>query len=63
MKKLELNDYWSTDSYLSTPIFSRLMKRDILILKQLHFTDNDATVNEGEALVKRRINVDHLNIF
>lgn len=62
LKKLNVSDYWTTDSYLSTPIFGRLMKRDryLLIMRLLHFTDNDAEPVEGDSLRKIRSVVDHL---
>ncbi|KAJ8966034.1 hypothetical protein NQ314_003772 [Rhamnusium bicolor] len=61
-KKQQTNNYWSKDPYISTPIFSRLMKRDrfLLILKLLHFSDNDNVPVEKDSLVKIRRIVDHL---
>ena len=40
--KPRINMYWSTDTLLSTPIFSQLMGRDrfLLLLRFLHFADN-----------------------
>ena len=37
--------YWSTDSLISTPIFSQIMSRDrfIILLRFLHFADNKNT--------------------
>lgn len=61
-QKLQINNYWSTDPFISTPIFQRLMKRDrfLLILKLLHFTDNDHVPVEKDSLLKIRVIVDHL---
>lgn len=61
-KKQQISNYWSTDPYISTPIFQRLMKRDrfLLILKLLHFTDNDYVPVEKDSLIKIRVIVDHL---
>ncbi|EFA01473.1 PiggyBac transposable element-derived protein 4-like Protein [Tribolium castaneum] len=41
-KKLKVNDCWSTDPLLHTPIFSKVMPRDryLLLLRLLHFCDN-----------------------
>ena len=41
--KPSINDYWSTDDVLATPIFSKVLSRDKfkLILKFLHFNDNN----------------------
>ena len=32
--------YWSTDSLISTPIFSQIMSRDRFLMRFLHFADN-----------------------
>ena len=41
VSKPEIHMYWSTDSIISTPIFSRLMRRDRFeqIRSMIHFTD------------------------
>ena len=53
MKKLKINEYWSTDPLLSTPQFSDLMSRDryLLLLRLLHFSDNE-NQPEGDRLYK-----------
>lgn len=42
-KKLKLNDCWSKDPLLNTPIFQKTMSRDryLLLLRLLHFCNND----------------------
>nr|XP_022900609.1 piggyBac transposable element-derived protein 4-like [Onthophagus taurus] len=42
-KKTNLKEYWSTDSLLESPIFSRTMPRDkyMSILSNLHFVNNE----------------------
>lgn len=63
LKKLKINSYWSTDEFVNTPIFSRLMKRDrfLQILRLLHFTDNNLPAAEPrEPLHKIKIIIDHL---
>jgi hypothetical protein len=51
-----MQEDWSTDPLLSTPIFTRLMKRDrfFFIMKISHFCDN------GDKLYKLRYVVDYL---
>lgn len=63
-KKNKINSYWSTDEFIHSPIFSRLMKRDrfLLISKLLHFKDNDAPNENRDSLEKIRIIVDHLKM-
>jgi len=52
-KKLELREYWSTDSLLYTPIFGQIMSRNRyqILLRYLHFTNNDQKV-AGDRLYK-----------
>ncbi|XP_050509345.1 piggyBac transposable element-derived protein 4-like [Diabrotica virgifera virgifera] len=61
VKKLRLSEYWSTNTLLSTPAFSELMSRDrfFLILRMLHFSDNNLPKN-GDSLVKIRAVIDHV---
>lgn len=42
-QKPNIQMYWSNDPLYSTPIFKQVMKRDryLLLLKFLHFNDND----------------------
>ena len=51
--KLSLNDCWSKDVLLNTPIFSNTMPRDryLLLLRLLHFCDN-MQQEEGNRLYK-----------
>lgn len=58
-KKLAVNEYWSKDPLLQTPIFSDIMARDRykVILRLLHFSDNSAT--SQDILVKIRMIVEH----
>lgn len=61
IKKRRINDYWSTDIYLSTPIFSKIMSRDryLILLRMLHFADND-NVDKSDKLFKVRYVLDHI---
>jgi hypothetical protein len=56
-----MQEDWSTDPLLSTPIFTRLMKRDrfFFIMKISHFCDN-ALPHNGDKLYKLRYVVDYL---
>ncbi|XP_060862212.1 piggyBac transposable element-derived protein 4-like [Metopolophium dirhodum] len=42
-KKLELQEYWSTDPLLYTPIFGQIMSRNRyqILLRYIHFTNNE----------------------
>jgi len=42
-KKLELQEYWSTDPLLHTPIIGQIMSRNRyhILLRYLHFTNNE----------------------
>ena len=55
VKKPHIEDYWSTDSVLSTPLFNNTMSRDRfeLLLKFWHFSNNEDMV-EGDRLFKLR---------
>ncbi|KAG8238845.1 hypothetical protein J437_LFUL018294, partial [Ladona fulva] len=60
-KKLSLNDYWSRDVLIRTPIFGELMSRDryLMILRMLHFSNNNVP-SDGDRLHKIRPVVDPL---
>ncbi|KAJ8887224.1 hypothetical protein PR048_013439 [Dryococelus australis] len=53
-KHLSIAEYWSTDPSMHAPIFSEIMPWDryILLLRLLHFSDNDQTA-EGDKLKKK----------
>jgi hypothetical protein len=61
VKKLSLAEYWTKDPLISTPQFSKYMSSDryILLLRLLHFNDND-TQTQGDRLHKLKPIVDHL---
>lgn len=65
--KPRIRDYWSTDPMLCTPIFSAIMARDRfqMILKFLHFHDNDNQPSnddpDRDRLYKLRPLIDHLS--
>lgn len=61
LKKQKINAYWSTDTFLSTPIFLQIMGRDryLSLLRMLHFSDNN-TVEKEDSLFKLRMVIDHL---
>jgi len=62
VEKHEISDYWSTDSLISTPIFSKFMSRDRYkaILRYLHFNENEAT-DTGNREHKIKPVIDQLN--
>lgn len=53
VKKSKIQEYWSTDPLIETPIFKKIMPRDrfIEILRALHFNDNEKQV-PGDRLFK-----------
>ncbi|XP_063597902.1 piggyBac transposable element-derived protein 4-like [Penaeus indicus] len=55
VKKHRINDYWSTDFLISTPIFGTIMSRDrfLLILRHLHFSDNQNDANHRLSKIGR----------
>ncbi|CAH1979588.1 unnamed protein product [Acanthoscelides obtectus] len=61
-KKRKINDYWATDPLIVTPIFSQIISRDryILLLRNLHFANNEEQKNTNDRLFKIRTVVDHL---
>lgn len=63
-KKLQLNNFWSTDPYISSRIFSRLIKKErfILTLKMVKFSDNDNIPIDKDPFLKIRVIVDHLRV-
>ncbi|KAL7404530.1 hypothetical protein ABVT39_016045 [Epinephelus coioides] len=63
IRKPELEMYWSTDEMLATPYFNKVMSRNRfqMILRFLHFTDNEARpANNTDNLYKVRPVLDYL---
>ncbi|CAG5123999.1 unnamed protein product, partial [Candidula unifasciata] len=60
-KKLKINEYWTKDCLLRTPMFGEIMSRDrfLLLLRMLHFSDNNADAG-GDKLFKIRHVIDSL---
>jgi len=60
-KKLEINENWSTDPLLMSPIFSKIMSRDkyLLILRVLHFNNNENQIS-GDRLFKLDVVLDEI---
>ena len=60
-KKPHIEDYWSSDPLLQMPVFGNTMPRDrfALLLKFLHFSDNEACP-EGDRLHKLRSICDNI---
>jgi len=52
-KKLEIQDYWSSNELLHQDIFGKLMSSDryLLLLRLIHFCDNNQQIH-GERLYK-----------
>lgn len=52
-KKLQIQDYWSTDKLLHQDIFGKMMSRDryLILLCSIHFCDNSQQV-KGDRLYK-----------
>ena len=62
VRKPTLEDYWSTDSMIETPIFGKVMSRDRFegILSYLHFSDNEKRAPTcDDRLYKVRPILDH----
>ena len=61
VKKPHIEDYWSTDPILSTPVFNDTMSRDRfeLLLKLWHFSNNEE-MTEGDRVFKLRAVCDRL---
>ena len=61
VKKPNIEDYWSTDPILSTPLFNDTISRDrfTLLLKFWHFSNNEE-VKEGDRLFKLKTICDRL---
>lgn len=59
-KKHRLQDYWTKEFIIETPIFGQVMSRDryFQILRFLHFCDND-NIDKNDRLYKIRCVVDH----
>ncbi|KAJ8963013.1 hypothetical protein NQ314_005620 [Rhamnusium bicolor] len=58
--KQRLNDYWSKDLIIETPMFHQVMPRDryLSLLSKMHFCDN-TNVNANDRLFKIRLVIDH----
>ena len=56
------NEYWSTDPLIETPVFGKTMSRDryLLLLRTLHFADNDLGGSQEDSLWKIRPVMSHL---
>jgi len=61
IRKVTLDDYWSTNPLLVTPIFPQIMTRNRYeqILRFMHFQDNKQTLNHS--LKKIKVVIDDLN--
>jgi hypothetical protein len=61
IKKSRIEDYWSTEPLISTPIFGSIMNRNrfLLLLQFLHFKDNEHQ-STNDKLYKIKPIVDHL---
>ena len=61
VKKVSIEEYWSTDELLRTESFPRIMTKDryISLLQMLHFHDNNETTNQ-DVLMKIRSIIDRL---
>ncbi|KAJ8932841.1 hypothetical protein NQ314_014400 [Rhamnusium bicolor] len=60
-----LNDYWSKDLIIETPMFHQVISRDryLSLLSKMHFCDN-TNVNANDRLFKIRLVIDHFrNVF
>ena len=56
-KKACIEDYWSTDRVIVTPIFNSTMPRDRfeLLLRFWHFSDNESAVDGDRSSKLRKI--------
>ncbi|XP_046588357.1 piggyBac transposable element-derived protein 4-like [Neodiprion virginianus] len=61
VKKVSIEEYWSTDELLRTESFPRIMTKDRYksLLQMLHFHDNNETTNQ-DVLIKIRSIIDKL---
>src|SRR5688500_7029844 len=59
--KHRIQDYWSVDEYISTPIFLQIMTRDryLQLWTYLHFHNNQLS-NNSDRLFKIRPVINHL---
>ncbi|GFV57698.1 piggyBac transposable element-derived protein 4 [Trichonephila clavipes] len=55
IEKDSIQDYWTTDNLIETPIFREVMPRDrfLMILKFLHFSDNSLKESRGSPTYDR----------
>ncbi len=61
VKKSKMNEYWSNDPLIDTPIFRKIMARDrfFAIMRALHFNDNQKQI-QGDRLFKVKPVIDLL---
>lgn len=61
VKKLQIQEYWSTNTLIETPAFKKTMSRDqfLGILSMIHFSDNDLPRGD-DTLRKIRKIVNHI---
>lgn len=54
IRKNKIDDYWTTDSVISTPFFSKIMTRNRFyqILRFLHFSNNTETIKNANKFYK-----------
>ena len=64
LSKPQYHMYWTSQHVFTTPIFSRLMRRDRCeqLLKMIHFSDPEEEVNT-DSLKQLRDLIDHLSNF
>lgn len=63
VKKLQIQEYWSTNPLIETPAFGKTMSRDrfLGIMSMLHFSDNNLP-RDDDTLRKIRNIVDHARV-
>ncbi|MGL5707887.1 MAG: transposase [Aeromonas sp.] len=63
VRKVKINDYWSTNPLIETPIFSKTMTRNRFrqILQHLHFNDNSNIPQDADRLFKIQFLIDYFS--